>query len=71
MARLTLRIKKLAHSSEPETPDDDFFLPEGGDDGSTTDVHNHLSADVREMLRKRVSLVYLSCPASHPDLSQV
>ncbi|KAG9035892.1 ATP-dependent DNA helicase chl1 [Tulasnella sp. JGI-2019a] len=42
---------KLSHLAESEPKDDDYFLPEGGEE-TDKDEYSHLSADVREMLRK-------------------
>ncbi|KAG8888047.1 ATP-dependent DNA helicase chl1 [Tulasnella sp. 332] len=42
---------KLSHTAELEVKDDDLFLPESGSDTGVDD-YRHLSADVREMLRK-------------------
>lgn len=48
---LTIHVKKLSHTAESDVKDDDFFLPEGGEDAEADD-YRHLSADVREMLKK-------------------
>ncbi|KAG9029470.1 ATP-dependent DNA helicase chl1, partial [Tulasnella sp. UAMH 9824] len=43
---------KLTHKSASDDEDDDVFLPDGGPTEQSDDDYRHLSADVRELLRK-------------------
>ncbi|KIO31578.1 hypothetical protein M407DRAFT_19513 [Tulasnella calospora MUT 4182] len=43
---------KITHKSASDDEDDDVFLPDGGPTAQSDDDYRHLSADVRELLRK-------------------
>ncbi|KAG9022463.1 ATP-dependent DNA helicase chl1, partial [Tulasnella sp. UAMH 9824] len=44
--------QKLTHKSASDDEDEDVFLPDGGPTEQSDDDYRHLSADVRELLRK-------------------